>query len=44
MLNNEDRNSDEDTGWNLRDERRPVFRWIVLAIILAFMAYMASGR
>lgn len=33
----------EETEWNTRKEGKPILQWIFLLIILAVVAYVASG-
>jgi len=33
----------EENTWNERDDRKPVFRWLILALVLAILAYISSG-
>ena len=33
----------EENTWNERIERKPVFRWLILGLILAILAYISSG-
>jgi len=32
-----------DAEWNMRKEKTPIIQWIVLVILLAILAYLASG-
>jgi len=36
-------NEFEENTWNQRDDRKPIFRWLILAFILAVLAYLSSG-